>query len=111
MDRINLEGYEWDYSKFLLFYSVKDKRSQKIELDKKFKGKERTKTLSYQKAVDKYKKNFKKKARSVKEKGKTCKGGIACNSRCAKSWRHFGGIYGMPPYKNSDKFTAIWMMT
>ena len=111
MDRINLEGCDWNYDTFLMFYRIKDERSEKIKLDKKFKGKERTKALAYQKTVDSFKRNFKKKARMNKEKGKICKGGIPCNSRCAKSWRHFGRIYGMPPYKGADKFSAIWIIT
>lgn len=102
---------EFNYDRLELFVYKKEKRCERIRLNKKFKNKERTKTLSYQKAVDKYKKNFKKKGRDLKEKGKTCKGGVVCNSRCAKSWRHFGCTYGLPPYKSNYKFSAIWMMT
>lgn len=110
-DLIKLENCEWECKSFILFHSIKGNRAEKIEKDKKMKGKERTKCLSYQRNVDRYKKNFKKKGESLKEKGKVCKGIVPCNSRCAKSWRHLGTRFGMAPYTGNYKFSAIWAMT
>ena len=89
----------------------KEKHRNRRKTKIKNKGREKVKTLSYQKTVDAFKKGYKKKNVSLKEKGKICKGGVACNGKCEKSWRHLGCKYGVAPYTGNYKFSAIWTIT
>lgn len=76
------------------------------------KGKERMKTLSFQKGADHYKKVHSKKGqwRSKKEKGKVCPKGIPMDS-CGKGWARIHWRFTNSSMKEGFTFSYLWIRT
>lgn len=76
----------------------------------KAKSNERLRTASYQRTIDSFKKNWKRKGdgKAHKEKGKTMPTLLCSNTRCPKTWKH---LNGNPMRGESMKVAIIFWMT
>ena len=74
------------------------------------KANEKLRNYGYQRNIDHYKRNLKKKGngRAHKEKGQTMPTMLCSNSRCAKSWKH---LNGNPMRGESMKVAIIFSIT
>lgn len=81
----------------------------RYEVKVSHKDTERIKTMSYQKIVDSYKRNLRKKGigKSHKIKGETMPTMLTRNSKCAKGWSNLNGMQE----KESFKFFCIFAIT
>lgn len=89
---------------------IKERNAKRRKSKAKSKTKEKLKNYSYQKTIDSYKKNWKKKGdgRAHKEKGKTMPTSFCSNSHCAKTWKHLNGD---PMKGESMKVGIIFYLT
>lgn len=88
----------------------KSLRRKHLKANAKAKERERLRTASIQRTVDKYQRAMKHKGkgRAHKVKGETMPTMLCANSRCPKSWKHFGG---KPMRGESMKVAVIWQLT
>lgn len=89
---------------------IKERRAKRRKTKAKAKAKEKLRTYNYQKTIDTYKKNWRKKGdgKAHKEKGRVMPTSFCSNSKCTKSWQH---LNGNPMKAESMKVSIIFYLT